>query len=80
VTCIFCHSWGQSDPNCGHYLESGTLTPAGYATRAWRDAHVLGGRAKRYADAENGRAEWTKLDHIVRMANLALSGGGGRHA
>jgi hypothetical protein len=75
MTCIFCADWGQADPNCGHYLESGTLTPAGYASRAWRNAHVLGGRAMRYAAAENSRGEWSKLDHIGRQARLALAGG-----
>ena len=75
MTCIFCADWGQTDPNCGHYLLQGILMPARYLTPALRDREPLGSRASNYASTENGRTEWTKLDHITRTANLALSGG-----
>ena len=75
MTCVFCHSWGQADPNCGHYLLEGILMPARYLTAALRDREVLGGRGFQYATAENSVSNWLRLDHIGRMANLALSGG-----
>jgi hypothetical protein len=75
MTCIFCHSWDQTDSNCGHYLLEGILMPARYLTAALRDREVLGWRGFQYATAENSVSEWSKLDHIGRMANLALSGG-----
>lgn len=78
MTCPLCASWAQSDPNCGHYLLNGMHMPALTATRVARENEVLGsGRASRYAIDENGRSEFSRVDHIARTATKALVGGWG---
>lgn len=76
MTCIFCSSWNQDDPNCGHFMMNEHIAPARFAVGAWREYEPFGGgRVPNYIRAENDRSEWAILEHIERQANLALSGG-----
>lgn len=77
MTCILCHSWNQTDPNCGHYLLNGIRMPAHRAILVERSNEMLGPRARGYATAENRGSKFSKYEHIVNQANLALSGGWG---
>ena len=73
MTCLFCSSWNQADPNCGHALYNGILLPARYATRRYTERMEVGSRAGNYLDGENAK-HGDRAEFIERQVRYAQAG------
>ena len=72
--CPICVDW-SAPRNCGHGWINGMVAPSKFFVSCRTRLGDAGGRADRYARAENEGSRSARLEHVERQVGYALGGG-----